>query len=115
MAVKSVTRTDYALGVRFQWTLANGDTGEPVYLPEFGDRSWQVEGTFGSGGSVRPEGSNDGTNYRALTDPTQTAIAQTAAGLKQILESTLMVRPNCTAGDGTTAIVVTLFARRSVR
>lgn len=116
MTVRSVTRTDYAGGVLFAWTgLLNGDTGEPVALNEFGDRSFQALGTFGAGGSVQPQGSNDGTNYIQLRDASSTAFAHTAAGLKQILEATLYVRPSVTAGDGTTSLSCYLFARRTQR
>lgn len=91
--------------------LANGDTGTPVLLPAFADKSIQVTGTFGTGGSATLEGSNDGVNYFALTDPTGTVIAILAAGGKAITESTQFVRPHVTAGDGTTALVVTVFCR----
>lgn len=116
MAVRSVTRTNCAGGVLFTWTgLLNGDTGEPVECSEFGDRSFQATGTFGAGGSIQPQGSNDSTNYVQLKDPTSTALAHTSAGLKQILEATRMVRPSVTAGDGTTSLTATLFARRTFR
>ncbi len=125
MAVQTVTKTevlvdlhgtlDAIAGWNLQWgggtALGNGDTGTPVLLPGYADKSIQVTGTFGSGGSVTLEGSNDGVNYFTLTDPTGTAIAITAAGGKAITESTQYVRPHCTAGDGTTALVVTVFCR----
>lgn len=116
MAVRNPTITPQAHGQVITWTgLLNGDTGLPVDMNAFGDRSIQVTGTFGAGGSVRPEGSNDGTNYVQLRDPTSTAMALTAADLKQILECSNFVRPNVTAGDGTTSLTVTIFCRRSVR
>jgi hypothetical protein len=100
--------------------MANGDTGKPVQLPAAADRSIQVEGTFGVGGSVACQGSNDSTigtdgNFRALSNPAGTTIAITAAGLQQVTEATGWVRPAVTAGDGTTALTVTMCMRRSVR
>ena len=96
-------------------TMANGDTGAPVQFDPFADRSFQVTGTFGAGGSATLEGSNDGTNYFALRNPQGTTIAITTAGLIQVLELTLWVRPHVTAGDGTTALVCVMMAGRTIR
>ena len=115
MATRSATVTYSPNGLRelvqVQWSgLATGDDGEPVSLPGFADRSVQVEGTFG-GSSTAIQGSNDGTNYRALNDITKTAIAITAAGVEQVLEITKYIRPVVTGGAGS-GITVTLIARR---
>lgn len=97
------------------WTgLLNGDDGEPAQLATYSDRSVQVTGTFGTGGSVTVEGSNDGTNWFALSDPQGLAITRTAAGLKGVSELTRYVRPRVTAGDGTTSLTVVGLFRRSV-
>jgi hypothetical protein len=72
----------------------------------------QVQGTFGASGSVSVEGSNDGVNYHTLRDPQGVSLTFTAAGLKAVLELTRFIRPRVTAGDGTTALTVTLVARR---
>jgi hypothetical protein len=99
-----------------QWlAMANGQTGIPVDLDAYSIRSVQVEGTFGAAGSVSIQGSNDGTNYETLRDPSNTALTFLAAGLKGVLEMTGLIRPNVTAGDGTTALTVTLFARKTIR
>lgn len=101
---------------KFVWAAqANGDDGTPLGpdWSNYPDRSVQVTGTFGAGGSVSWEGSNDGSNWAVLTTPAGGAVTFTAAGLKQVLEGTLYSRPHVTAGDGTTALVVTVFARRS--
>ncbi len=95
------------------WTgLLNGDDGSAWEGPDFADRSVVVTGTFGTGGSITVQGSNDGTNWFALTDPQGNAITKTAAGLEQITEITKFVRPIVTAGDGTTSLVATMYARR---
>lgn len=124
MAVQAVTQTevlndlhgtlDAVAGYQLVWAaMANGDTGLPVLLPGNADRTIQVTGTFGTGGSVALEGSNDGTNFFALTDPTGTVIAITSAGIKAITEACMYVRPHVTAGDGTTALVAKMFCRNT--
>lgn len=95
------------------WTgLLNGDTGAPLILGIYGDVSVQISGTFGTGGSVTLQGSNDGTNWIALTDPQGNAITKTAASIEQFLERTRYIRPSVTAGDGTTSLTVTVWAAR---
>jgi hypothetical protein len=96
-----------------QWTpLLNGDSGTPYGMTGFADRSAQITGTFGTGGTVLIEGSNDGTNYATLTDPQGVAISKLAAGIFEISQITKFIRPRVSAGDGTTSITVTLLARR---
>lgn len=96
-----------------QWTpLLNGDSGAPFAMPGFADRSVQIGGTFGAGGTVLIEGSNDGSNYVTLNDPQGVALSITAAGLKEISQICKLIRPRVSAGDGTTSITVTLLARR---
>lgn len=119
MPVQAVTTTQpqtiYGHSHQFVWAaMANGDSGAPVSVPNEADRSIQFTGTFGAGGTVLMEGSNDGVTYFTLTDPSNTAISATAAALKQITEETLWLRPRVTAGDGTTAIIATLITRGSV-
>ncbi len=92
-------------------TLANGDFGAAVQYAGMGDRSIQFHGTFGTGGTVVLQGSNDGSNWYTLTDPQGNAISKTAAGLEAVSEATAYVRPYVSAGDGTTSITATLFAR----
>lgn len=91
--------------------LLNGDTGEQVSLTDFPDRTVQIIGTFGAGGAVNFEGSNDGTNWAILTDPQGNAITKTSASIESVTETPRYVRPSVTAGDGTTDLSVILFAR----
>lgn len=99
--------------VRIKWTgLLNGDTGAPVDWALYADRSVQVLGTFGAGGSVAIEGSNDDANFVGLSDARGAALAITAARLEQIEDVSKSIRPNVTAGDGTTNLTVVLFARK---
>lgn len=89
--------------------LANGDSGAPIDYLAFADRSVQIVGTFGVGGSVTIEGTNDGTNYVALTDPQGNAITKTAAAIEAVSEVPRSIRPRVTAGDGTTSLSVYLL------
>ena len=92
--------------------LANGDSGDPLQMGGSVERSVQVTGTFGAGGTIVIEGSNDGTNYATIEDSAGTALSKTAAFVEAIGPAVRYLRPRVTAGDGTTALVVTLFAKR---
>jgi len=121
MAVRTPT-IEYNLNsnpnvARVTWTgLLNGDTGAPVAMPEFPDRTVHITGTFGVGGSVTVEGSNDleteTPTYTAITDPQANALTKTAAAIEAVLEAPYLIRPNVTAGDGTTSLVVKMLCRR---
>lgn len=115
MATITGSRTAYPNFRLFKWRwtpLANGDRGNSLANADYQDRSVQITGTFGAGGSVSIRGSNDGgTTWVTLTDPLGNALTFTAAGLKQITELTAEIAPFVTAGDGTTALTVDLLAR----
>lgn len=95
--------------------IPNGDSGAPLEMPGSNVRSVQVGGTFGAGGTVVIEGSNDGTNYVTLTDPQGNAISKTSAAIEAIQEVPRYIRPRVTAGDGTTAVDVHLILVRRGR
>jgi hypothetical protein len=105
---------------KYAWlAVPNGNTGTPL-LPEhaadYQDRTVQITGTFGTGGSVSIQGSNDGgTTWATLTDPLGNALTFTAAGMKQITELPEQIRPSVTAGDGTTSLNIYLFMRGDFR
>lgn len=72
----------------------------PTYRTAF----FQVTGTWGVGGSIQLEGSNDNANWFKLSPA-----ALTANGIFSplgVTEVPKYIRPNCTAGDGTTALTV---------
>lgn len=98
--------------LRTVWSgLLNGDDGNPESPGRLSDRSVQVSGTFGAGGSVSIQGSNDGISWSILRDPAGAPLTfTTGPDLKEILENTLYVRPVVTAGDGTTSLQVQLLA-----
>lgn len=110
MATVAATDLQYQLDHRIRtWTpltTTNAD-GAPLAYSGFA-ASVQILGTFGVGGTVVIEGSNDGTNYVTLNDPAGAALSITAAGLKGIRENPAYIRPRVTAGDGTTSLTVTL-------
>ncbi len=97
------------------WTplTTTNDTGYQAEWATFADRCIQFTGTFGVGGTVKLQGSNDGTNWADLTDPQGNAISKTAAGLEAVTEVTRYVRPFVSAGDGTTSITASLVLRRA--
>lgn len=95
------------------WLMTNGRTGAPFEFSQWANRSVQVFGTFGAGGTLRWEGSNDGVNYSVLTDPQGNNLDFTAAKIEAVTETTWWVRPRVTGGDGTTTLTVILFARRA--
>lgn len=97
--------------VAVSWAMGIADTGLPAELPAWADRSVQIEGTMG-GATIVFEGSNDGTNYRTLTDPQGNAISKTAAAIEQVTELSRYVRPVTSGGTGS-AIVVSFLARRT--
>lgn len=93
--------------------LSNGDTGKPINLSLFRGASVQVVGTFGTGGQVDIEGSNDGgTTWDTLTNEQGTAINLTDTSLEEIQQYAELVRPNVSAGDTNTSLTVHLVARK---
>lgn len=91
--------------------MPNGEVGQRIELANFADRSVQVTGVFGAGGSVRIEGSINGTDYAPLTDPQGNALDINTAKIEAISEVVRYIRPRVTAGDGTTALTVTMLLK----
>jgi hypothetical protein len=116
MATVNLSRTLPAtFGVGIIWTpLANGDDGQAWDTQDFPDISFQVVGTFGSGGTLLIEGSNEvtPTNWATLNDPQANALSFTSAKIEQLLELPRWVRPRVSAGDGTTSLTVNVWAGR---
>lgn len=97
--------------------LLNGDDGDVIpteAVLQYLDRTFQIEGTFGAGGTLLIEGSNDGTNWRTLSDPQGVMLSITSAGIYQVIQVTLYMRPRVSAGDITTTLDVTALLRRTV-
>jgi hypothetical protein len=105
---------DYS--IVYQWTPmtnSGSDVGSALELPGWADRSVQITGTFGTGGTCLIEGSNDGTNYATLNNLQGSALSLTAAGIKGVAEITRYIRPRISAGDGTTSLTITILARKA--
>ncbi len=119
MTTVTLTRDTNTSGHRYGLTvgweaLANGDDGQPLDTQEFPDISIQVLGTFGAGGNLKIEGSNEvtPTNWALLNDPQGNALDVTTAKIEQVLENVRWIRPRVSAGDGTTALTVRLYGGR---
>lgn len=85
--------------------IPNGSPGGASPRLSYKSASFQATGVWGSGGSVRLEGSQDAVNWFALTPA-----ALTGAGLFAALgasERPKYIRPSCTAGDSSTSITIT--------
>jgi hypothetical protein len=87
--------------------LGEADDGAPVSIPQWADKTVTIGGTA-NGATAAIEGSNDGTNWFALTNPQGTAIA---SGIARISENPLYIRPNLTGGGASTDMDVIICAR----
>lgn len=101
---KSVRKATWA-------AMALNDVGAPFPYIDFCDRSVQVFGTWGTGGNLQWQGSNDGgVNWAVIVDPQGNfdIISNRVVAAEMVCE---LVRPKVTAGDGTTSVTVVLIAR----
>lgn len=116
MATRTASLQDALVDQKlYTWSgLLNGDDGSPAAYQGAGDRTVQVTGTPGAGGTIIFEGSLDGgTTWFSLRDPSSTAISFTAAGGRAVLENVPLIRPRVTGGDGTTNFTAYLCVRRN--
>jgi hypothetical protein len=86
--------------------LANGDVGGGVEIGRYNKVSFQAKGTFGAGGTCTMQGSNDGATWGALG----AGLTATDSKVQDVPARPKYIRPNITAGDGTTALEVYLTA-----
>lgn len=85
-----------------KWTtLATGETATTHTLENTTGLlgAFQAFGTWG-GATVVLQGSNDGTNWVTLKDPTGTDISLTANGAFEFATAMLYVRPSISGGTG---------------
>lgn len=119
--ITELPRAGEGAAIKVVWTdVTTGDTGAPVEVFGYNDRSVQVEGTF-SGATCTIQGSLDAVltgsavsvagNYEALRDPSSTSLTFTTAGLKGVLEMVRTIRPSVAAGAGT--LTVTMLCART--
>lgn len=91
------------------------DTGTPIHEQhaDYSDRTVQFTGTLGAAGALTIQGSNDGgTTYATLTDQSDNALVLTALKIETIMQGANLVRPQISAGDGTTSLTVIIVCRR---
>ena len=96
-----------------EWTgLLNGDTGAPVAVGRYPDKTIQVTGTFSVGGDVDMEGTNQDLGsevWGQLHDP-QGALISIGDNIPLVIsESPQLIRPNIAGGDGSTDLVVRIL------
>lgn len=114
MATIPLEVIDIAPNVKvYRWmTMANGDVGAPLYLSDSSDKTVQVLGTFGTGGSVTIQGSNhpvtETPTYATLHKVDISAATYTAAGMDVIIDNPVCIRPYVTAGDVSTDLDIML-------
>lgn len=98
-------------------TTTNAD-GDPMSYASngMGGVTFQITGTFGVGGNVIIEGSNDKTTWFTLNDQANASLGTiTSAALKTVRDTPVWIRPRVSAGDGTTSItVVAAFQKASL-
>lgn len=100
MAVIAKTYSNTGDSAEVTWeTLTCGDTGESLELSNFTKNTVTVTGTFNSQ-TVTLQGSNDNTNWFALTDTAGSSIALMAAGLHLIEETPKYIRPSFSGSTG---------------
>lgn len=116
VAIVDKTTAAFPNVIQASWSgLLNGDTGAPLSYPQFADKTVHVKGTFGVGGTIIFEGSNDGVTYVSLTDPQGNAFSKTAEAIEVLEENPLWVRPRVSAGDGTTSLSCYLVGTKGSR
>lgn len=110
MPQRTVIDANFSNYVVYKWELAQAATGDQQVASPTGDRSVQVFGTFG-GASVRWEGSLDGVNYSALTDPQGNELSMSANKLEAVLELAPFIRPVVSGGDVSTSLTCLLCVK----
>ena len=114
MAVIPATVTRLPQGyTKIVWlTLTNGDTGAPVDVAQYPDRTVQATGTFSGSASIAMQGSNDGgVTFGVLRDIRGSDISLATTQPNTIAENTEQIRPSVTSGDGSTDIDVFLICK----
>lgn len=122
MATIALEQKKWIRGVHeFKWALltttndVGAVAGPTSGAPSLADKTVHITGTIGAGGDIDIEGSNDGTNWKVLTDPQGNAITFTAVDIiEQIQENPLYIRPHVIGGDGATSVTIIIAARASM-
>lgn len=85
------------------WTgLTTSDTGAPVKLARFSDKTVHVKSGggagFGSGATVVIQGSNDGVTWVTLNDVFENPISIGSEAIAAIAENPFYIRPSVSGG-----------------
>ena len=113
MATVTPTQTQFQIDHEaYTWALttANADGG-PCRFQGSGDRTFQVTGNFGSGGTIVLQGSLDGSNWFTLSKPDGAAASFTTSGLTAVTESPIYIRPFVSAGTGVSVTAILAIRR----
>lgn len=113
MATVTPTKTQFQIDHEaYTWALTTADAdGEPCRFQGSGDRTFQVTGNFGAGGTVLLQGSLDGSNWFTLSKADGTAASFAASGLAAVTESPIYVRPFVSAGTGVSVTSILAIRR----
>lgn len=92
--------------------LAGGDTGAPLELPEFNNKTIQIRGSFG-GSNCTIQGNliPDSTVYVSLTNASG-AFTSSAATVRKVVEEVVNIRPAMAASTTSVDVDVYLLASR---
>lgn len=114
MVLTNAPRLNYGSNaITATWTpAANGETSDEVAGSNFIGAALQVYGTFGAGGTILLEGSNDGVVYATLDDFNGDPVSITAASIVYLSQTPVFVRMRVSAGDVTTSLTAILLLRR---
>jgi hypothetical protein len=121
MATVPPQTSSVARGVRETiWaSLGNTDDGGPLIAPDFPRKSIHVLGTWGAGGELTLEGSNQQTitAYQPVHDRQGNAIVLSAAApdIEDVVENPRALRPRVSGGDGTTDLTVIVVSESTRR
>jgi hypothetical protein len=86
-------------------SMGDADVGSSVEVPGWADRTAQA---IGDATGIAIEGSNDGTHWFSLTDPSGTTIALAGSSndMAFVVENPRYMRPVADGGTDTTVIIV---------
>ena len=95
------------------WVLTTTDTGAPLSVAAFADKSVQigVTGDTIGAGTIVIEGSNEGTTWSNLTNNQGALLSFTAFGIAQVQEHILYIRPR--ASVAVTSVTCLITSRRA--
>lgn len=99
--------------IAYEWVnLTESDTADAVEVPFHSDKTFEVTGNFGTGGTLRAQGTIDEDQgaFHNLTDAQGNAIGLTSAGVKEVLQNVAFFRPAVSAGTGV-SVTARLMAR----